>query len=174
MTTPAQRRANRRNAIKSTGPKTADGKLISARNATRHGLSTPINLNLLDPVTREAVAIVREEGFDEAAAQEIVLALSEHRRVMDAYAALYLELKGDFSPRPTRHPRVDKKLARMAVEGEFGADVPLSSQEIVDILNTAVLSGLPTNRTDDPKRLVALGRYQRRAAAQLSKAIRNN
>jgi len=30
--------ANRRNAQKSTGPKTAMGKLISSRNATKHGL----------------------------------------------------------------------------------------------------------------------------------------
>lgn len=38
MTTPAQRKANQRNAQKSTGPKTAEGKAIAARNATRHGL----------------------------------------------------------------------------------------------------------------------------------------
>ena len=33
-------RANRRNAQRSTGPKTAEGKAASSRNALRHGLST--------------------------------------------------------------------------------------------------------------------------------------
>ena len=38
MTTPAQLAANRRNAAKSTGPKTAEGKASAARNALKHGL----------------------------------------------------------------------------------------------------------------------------------------
>lgn len=38
MTSPAQQNANARNATKSTGPKTVDGKERSARNATVHGV----------------------------------------------------------------------------------------------------------------------------------------
>lgn len=40
MTSPAQIAANRRNAAKSSGPKTAAGKAVVARNALRHGLTT--------------------------------------------------------------------------------------------------------------------------------------
>ena len=39
MASPAQITANRRNAAKSTGPRTADGKAVTARNALRHGLT---------------------------------------------------------------------------------------------------------------------------------------
>ncbi len=39
MATPAQIEANRKNAKKSTGPKTPAGKLIAARNAATHGLT---------------------------------------------------------------------------------------------------------------------------------------
>ena len=39
MATPAQITANQLNAQRSTGPKTADGKRSSSRNATLHGLS---------------------------------------------------------------------------------------------------------------------------------------
>ena len=39
MATPAQIAANRRNALKSTGPRTAAGKAASGRNALTHGLT---------------------------------------------------------------------------------------------------------------------------------------
>ena len=38
MATAAQIAANRRNALKSTGPRTGAGKAASSRNALRHGL----------------------------------------------------------------------------------------------------------------------------------------
>src|SRR2546428_11252189 len=38
MTTPAQIEANRRNAQKSTGPKTAQGRAVVSLNGLRHGL----------------------------------------------------------------------------------------------------------------------------------------
>jgi len=48
MASEKQIAANRANAMRSTGPKTAAGKLRSSRNAYRHGLSGPL---WLDPVT---------------------------------------------------------------------------------------------------------------------------
>ena len=48
MSSIAQRRANRRNALKSTGPRTETGKRRASLNAVSHGLSAPA-----DPVWRE-------------------------------------------------------------------------------------------------------------------------
>jgi hypothetical protein len=42
MASEKQLRANRENAKRSTGPKTAAGRLNSSRNALRHGLSRPV------------------------------------------------------------------------------------------------------------------------------------
>ena len=42
MTSPKQIAANRRNATRSTGPVTAQGKARASRNARRHGLSVPV------------------------------------------------------------------------------------------------------------------------------------
>src|SRR5580693_1987964 len=38
MATPNQIRANRANALRSTGPTTEEGKQIASRNSTRHGM----------------------------------------------------------------------------------------------------------------------------------------
>ena len=42
MTTPARAEANRRNARRSTGPRTREGMARVARNALRHGLAVPV------------------------------------------------------------------------------------------------------------------------------------
>ena len=42
MASEKQLKANRENAKRSTGPKTAAGRLKSSRNALRHGLSRPV------------------------------------------------------------------------------------------------------------------------------------
>src|SRR6266540_1908909 len=45
MTSPAKIAANRRNARRSTGPRSAAGKARARRNAFRHGLTTPASLD---------------------------------------------------------------------------------------------------------------------------------
>jgi hypothetical protein len=45
MATAKQIEANRRNAKRSTGPRTASGKSKSSRNALRHGLSLPLTID---------------------------------------------------------------------------------------------------------------------------------
>ena len=71
MASEKQIAANRANAKRSTGPKTAAGKLRSSRNAFRHGLSGPLpsiqqlrrrstGLPVRSPVTRRATIKKRE------------------------------------------------------------------------------------------------------------------
>ena len=76
MPTPAQLAANRRNAQRSTGPKTPAGKARSARNALRHGLPSPEVVVAPDDgpeprragSTRRARACARPLGWRRAAA----------------------------------------------------------------------------------------------------------
>lgn len=57
MATPAQIAANRRNAAKSTGPKTSRGKQASSKNAVTHGLTATLSN---DDVSRMADIISAE------------------------------------------------------------------------------------------------------------------
>jgi hypothetical protein len=85
MATEKQIMANRRNAKRSTGPRTAAGKSISSRNAFRHGLSRSPDSDETTQAKMEALAraIARENPDDERreAAIEAAAAHLEIERV---------------------------------------------------------------------------------------------
>lgn len=56
MATDRQIAANRANAQRSTGPRTALGKMKSSRNALRHGLSLPLPADLANAANIDAIA----------------------------------------------------------------------------------------------------------------------
>ena len=74
MASERQFAANRANALKSTGPRTAAGRTKSSRNAYRHGLSVPMapDLELVESLAR---AIANEAAGEEQpeAAREVQL-----------------------------------------------------------------------------------------------------
>jgi hypothetical protein len=79
MTTFRQIEANRRNALKSTGPKTEAGKQQSRRNAVRHGLMAETVVDVLeDPEDYKAFEIAVASDFDAQTAveRELVLRLA--------------------------------------------------------------------------------------------------
>jgi hypothetical protein len=103
MTSAAKARANRRNALKSTGPKTIAGKATVARNAHRHGLSLPV---LIDPaLSREADDLARRieksvtgaeaDAYGHELAGRIAEAILDLRRVREAKQPLVSALYAD-------------------------------------------------------------------------------
>jgi hypothetical protein len=56
MATEKQIAANRRNALKSTGPKTLAGQMKASRNAFSHGLSLPLRLDMETSAKADAIA----------------------------------------------------------------------------------------------------------------------
>ena len=67
MATDKQIAANRANAQKSTGPKTAPGRWKSSRNAFRHGLSLPLQLDIKTSAKADAIgrALARDHASEE-------------------------------------------------------------------------------------------------------------
>src|SRR5215212_8889169 len=79
MTSFKQIEANRRNARRSTGPVTEDGKLHSRRNAVRHGLTAETVIGALedaDDYEAFEAAIIADYDAQSAVERELVLRLA--------------------------------------------------------------------------------------------------
>jgi hypothetical protein len=81
MATAAQIAANRRNALKSTGPKTSLGKTRSSRNSRKHGVYSAINWEEISPIVDMIEEELLEAGISSSdptiASKVAVLARSE-------------------------------------------------------------------------------------------------
>ncbi len=75
MATEAQVRANRLNALKSTGPRTVEGKAVVAQNAVRHGLSA-----------RQAVIVGEDVGEYEFYREQMLAELAPEGAMESALA----------------------------------------------------------------------------------------
>src|SRR5437588_1234301 len=79
MTSIRQIQANRRNALKSTGPNTVEGKLQSRRNAVRHGLTAETVIRALEDAEDYKAfeaAIIADYDAQTAVERELVLRLA--------------------------------------------------------------------------------------------------
>src|SRR5882762_10091077 len=79
MTSFRQFEANRRNALKSTGPKSLEGEGMSRRNALRHGLTAETVIDGLEDIEDYRgfeAAIISDYNAETAVARELVLRLA--------------------------------------------------------------------------------------------------
>src|SRR3954449_13243208 len=79
MTTFKQIEANRRNARRSTGPTTAEGKLRSRRNAVRHGLTAETVIGALEDAEDYKAfeaAVIADYDAQSAVERDLVLRLA--------------------------------------------------------------------------------------------------
>ena len=96
MATAAQIAANRRNALKSTGPRTAAGKAVSCRNALRHGMTARSTV-VLDEDAQEFLQLRTElrtslaprDAREELLVETMVQAAWRMRRAWRAEAKLF-------------------------------------------------------------------------------------
>ena len=80
MTSPKQKAANRLNAIKSTGPRTAEGTRKASLNAVKHRLSLPVSgLNFSQEIA-DVAALVRDECTSDHQAKELAKRIIDYER----------------------------------------------------------------------------------------------
>lgn len=156
MATERQIAANRRNAGKSTGPRSSAGRKRASRNSYRHGLRAK---NTLDAERAKRVeTLARAIAGD---AQDTVTL--EHAR-----SAAHAE----FDLARIRQVKI-ALIERMRIFGDFGVSALPGPVESV----TALHSPEPEHLAEAIRRvlpeLIKLDRYERRAAARRFRAILN-
>jgi hypothetical protein len=163
--------ANRCNALKSTGPRSAAGKWVSSQNSRKHGLNVAPDFES-SPEYRALVELIAEEGFSGFACADIATGLLNYRRVMDAYYETYT------SPEPVNEFRRDMNVkASIPIFREM---LSPSGSEPHDVRDMAAFfasmqrqergkGGPVSRRSSDTHKLI---RYQRNGIARLSRAIR--
>jgi hypothetical protein len=109
MATAKQIAANRRNAQRSTGPRTATGKNISSRNALRHGLSLPQEI--------DATALA---AIDELATEIASYVEHNHKLRVTEAAAAVLEVV-----------RVQKVRTAMLINMDLATTTPGDLQRLI-------------------------------------------
>jgi hypothetical protein len=80
MTSTKQKAANRLNAIKSTGPRTAEGTRKASLNAVKHRLSLPVSEQLYGKEIAEVAALVRDECISDHQAKELAKRIIDYER----------------------------------------------------------------------------------------------
>ena len=176
MTTDRQRTANRKNATRSKGPKSAAGKAKSSQNARTHGLSTPpdpgdvlrwfrIVMNdpeacldaPLDPLGHAALRLAEAEACLERAERAEALCARELARLTKAW--------GERDPRFFDFESLDEPtLLSLMLERREDSDL---AEGIRILLNRSV-----NNLSSARRRLETVGGYCRRAEARRRKARR--
>src|SRR5215210_573393 len=129
MTTFRQIEANRRNARRSTGPITAEGKLRSRRNAVRHGLTAETVIATLEDAEDYKAfeaAIIADYDAQTAVERELVLRLASllwRLRRATAIETRLFEIQAE-TLRARNDPRQCRPNSGAIIYGLLSAPVP--------------------------------------------------
>ena len=155
MTSFQQFEANRRNALRSTGPKTDDGKRRSRVNAVPHGLTAETVVASLEDAEDNKefeAAIISDYGAETAVARELVLrpaSLLWRLRRATAIETDLLEIQAE----ALRARRLD---VRTEIKGHWALSVALSRTPVVPIAARELLRSITLTASGMPPLIIPL------------------
>ena len=80
MITPKQRAANKLNSLKSTGPRSAQGKRRAAANAKKHALSVPVDEFVFSTEIKKVADLIRDDCESDAQARALAKRIVNYER----------------------------------------------------------------------------------------------
>jgi hypothetical protein len=186
MASEQQIAANRRNALRSSGPKTERGKRAAAINAVRHGLSAPLHLDEHRHSIEALVGLMVGECGGEAAPQDLAIKILDYER-NEAQQRRQLQvwlqpqepaLQGDALVEATRRAMPEYDLLQDFVEAAAFSGERVAKQDGVQAarlqrqMERAILSEQSRANERVQRDASSALRYLRRSTNQLVKAIR--
>ena len=185
-----QRAANRANSLKSTGPKSEEGKFRAKLNSSKHGLSLPIDARVFAEQIKSIVKLIRADCSTETQAQELAKRIVDFERneaflqdfnedeLHDEITAWGLDPKRLTLARLANSLRAKQPVSITFTLPQKDRPVTLKGKErteelkfIEDFLKIQDRSMLGRVKRAKDSQLSAL-RYQKRAINQLVKGIR--
>ena len=142
MASPAQIAANRRNALRSTGPRTASGKAQSKGNAFKHGLRTPLDRN--PSIVEEVEALTTDIARLEKKPRDAVRLIAEQQIKINRVEQTRVEI-------------INRHIERLARDDPDG----LNSQARIALATAAAIP-----------EITPLADYERRELSRLRKVLR--
>ena len=119
MSSPKQIAANRRNAFKSTGPMTEEGKNRSRRNAVRHGLTAETVIATLedtDDYQAFEAAVTADYDAETAVERELVLRLASILWRLRRATGIETALFASVTARPDSYQQEQRPKSEAAIE----------------------------------------------------------
>jgi len=181
MATEKQIAANRANAVKSTGPRSAAGKKRVSRNAFAHGLtikySSPELTRQLDERARQIASDTNDEYDLEAArtVAEAELELARVRRIKVGLIERVSVMGGFVPPKHFSSQKQERAWFRANLKWIKGSQPKPLNPVWINPTDT-MPSTEPERRTEAVRRalskLTKLWRYERRAVARMNRGIK--
>jgi len=145
------------------------GRAISSQNSIKHGLNQAVDFENGDRFD-SLLKLVKDDGYSHDKAHSIVLAILNHRRVMDAYCDIYAQPEEvDDSTQDMSLAAMRLGLRRMAKGSEVTAyEIQSMARILMRSHNEKHQVKSVFSRIADCHKLI---RYQRNAISRLSKAV---
>ena len=134
-TSAQKRQANRRNALRSTGPKSSVGKLRSSKNARMHGLSVIDSMGISDPLLTKLSELISQEGVDNFLAQELANRIVSYERNQAYQRLLFSQLQ---------EPKRTETAVHKGMRDSFGTELDM----MADFLDEKRLLGGRIKKSD--------------------------
>jgi len=175
LTSERKTKTNRANASFSAGPNTLHGRIRSARNAFRHGLSLPVQSD--QALGEEVQALARQIAGSNASAQIQMLACRiaeaevDLRRVRLArHQLLSQALSNPLRDSRANRPEKTTAIARVPLANAF--EMTMAAREKVVLLTPQDANEIAEILSRQASALEAMDRYERRARSRRKFAIR--